>query len=144
MFLHLIDIFFNGNIAYIDFFFNSKATSRVAKLTVNREFDASNPPSTLFPRSHGNIHAIHALAETAMFDILVPPYSDKQNRPCTYYKEALRLPKTVTDQTLLERFLSKESSQNNQTLNHTEEEEEKEGSLVMLTETHPDFVCLLL
>ena len=34
----------------------------------------------------GNIHAFEALEHTAIFDVLAPPYSDRDGRSCHYYE----------------------------------------------------------
>ena len=36
----------------------------------------------------GNLHEFLALADTAVFDVLLPPYSDAAGRPCHYYAPA--------------------------------------------------------
>ena len=35
---------------------------------------------------HGNLHKFEALEDTAIFDILTPPYDDGQGRSCHYYE----------------------------------------------------------
>ena len=37
--------------------------------------------------SEGNIHAFEALEHTAIFDVLTPPYSDRDGRSCHYYEK---------------------------------------------------------
>merc|ERR1711862_702456 len=34
---------------------------------------------------HGNLHEIVALEDMAFFDVLFPPYSESEGRPCNYY-----------------------------------------------------------
>ena len=34
----------------------------------------------------GNIHAFEATAHTAIFDVLTPPYNDREGRTCHYYE----------------------------------------------------------
>uniref|UniRef100_A0A7S0LJF8 Cysteine dioxygenase n=1 Tax=Coccolithus braarudii TaxID=221442 RepID=A0A7S0LJF8_9EUKA len=36
---------------------------------------------------HGNLHAFRALNDTAVFDVLLPPYNDAAGRSCHYYAE---------------------------------------------------------
>jgi len=70
---------------------NGKTTNRGQALPAQMETDTTisgpAPTRVLFPMSGGNIHSFHAINETALFDLLVPPYSTE--RPCQYYKEVL-------------------------------------------------------
>ena len=52
----------------------------------SRTVDA--PCSTLrLDAEQGNIHAFEALSHTAIFDVLTPPYNDREGRSCHYYVE---------------------------------------------------------
>eukprot|EP01135_Chromosphaera_perkinsii_P002901 Nk52_evm12s230 gene=Nk52_evmTU12s230 len=73
---------------------SSKATGKVedmilGKLFVSETVDAEQRPEplVLFPTSGGNIHSFCAVEDTAFLDILTPPYSTAEGRPCTYYEE---------------------------------------------------------
>ena len=41
---------------------------------------------TLYPRSHGNLHEFRAIRFSVILDLLMPPYSFKEHRPCSYYR----------------------------------------------------------
>ena len=58
-------------------------TLRCAAPTV-REVAAPCTPLRL-DAVRGNIHAFEALEHTAIFDVLAPPYSDRDGRSCHYY-----------------------------------------------------------
>merc|ERR1712176_272333 len=38
----------------------------------------------------GNVHELHALDNCAFFDVLAPPYDEKEGRDCHYYKYEAR------------------------------------------------------
>ncbi|XP_057951198.1 plant cysteine oxidase 2-like [Malania oleifera] len=60
---------------------------RLAKVQVDSQFTAPCSPSILYPAEGGNMHCFTALTSCAILDVLGPPYSDSQGRPCTYYQE---------------------------------------------------------
>lgn len=45
-------------------------------------------PAMRLDAVRGNLHEFLALADTAVFDVLLPPYSDAAGRPCHYYAPA--------------------------------------------------------
>lgn len=42
----------------------------------------------LLAEAGGNLHSFEAITPCAVLDVLLPPYSDRQGRPCTYYSES--------------------------------------------------------
>ena len=49
---------------------------------------AAPSPTLGLDEERGNIHSFEALEHTAIFDVLTPPYSDRDGRSCHYYEEA--------------------------------------------------------
>lgn len=62
--------------------------ARLAKLVMDQVFMAPCESSILYPTSGGNIHVFTGVTHCAVLDVLVPPYSSKEGRPCTYYHES--------------------------------------------------------
>lgn len=62
-------------------------TVRLAKLKADSVFTAPCDTSVLYPTTGGNIHAFSAITPCAMLDVIGPPYSNKDGRDCSYYKE---------------------------------------------------------
>jgi hypothetical protein len=61
--------------------------SNLAKLI--RDEDVSSTTTSvgiLYPTSHGNLHELRALRRSVILDLLIPPYSARNHRNCTYYK----------------------------------------------------------
>jgi len=58
---------------------------RLAKVKVDADFTAPCNPSILYPEDGGNMHCFTAVTACAVLDVLGPPYSDSEGRPCTYY-----------------------------------------------------------
>jgi len=54
-----------------------------AKLVFDKVVSCNSPPMFLLPRER-NVHELTALEDSALFDILAPPYDDYV-RPCTFY-----------------------------------------------------------
>lgn len=62
--------------------------ARLAKLVMDQVFMAPCESSILYPTSGGNIHVFTGVTHCAVLDVLVPPYSLEEGRPCTYYHES--------------------------------------------------------
>ncbi|XP_043699246.1 plant cysteine oxidase 2-like isoform X2 [Telopea speciosissima] len=60
---------------------------RLARLKANSVFTAPCNTSVLYPTSGGNIHAFTAVTPCAVLDVLGPPYSEEDDRDCTYYRD---------------------------------------------------------
>ncbi|XP_075638610.1 plant cysteine oxidase 2-like isoform X1 [Castanea sativa] len=60
---------------------------RLAKLKADRVFEAPCDTSVLYPTTGGNIHAFTAITPCAVLDVIGPPYSKKDGRDCSYYKD---------------------------------------------------------
>lgn len=61
---------------------------RLARLKADSVFTAPCNTSVLYPTSGGNIHAFTAITPCAVLDVLGPPYSKKDGRDCSYYKDS--------------------------------------------------------
>ncbi|KAK9116851.1 hypothetical protein Sjap_015798 [Stephania japonica] len=61
--------------------------TRLAKINTDTVFTAPCKTSILYPASGGNMHCFTAVTSCAVLDVLGPPYSDREGRHCTYYKE---------------------------------------------------------
>lgn len=59
--------------------------ARLAKVKVDSEFTAPCSTKVLFPADGGNMHCFTALTPCAVLDVLGPPYSDPEERHCTYF-----------------------------------------------------------
>lgn len=69
---------------------SEKATQsnfRLVKKVVDSEFVAPCKTSTLYPTSGGNMHKFTAITPCVFLDVLGPPYSKKDDRDCTYYRD---------------------------------------------------------
>jgi hypothetical protein len=72
-----------------------------AKLVRDEDiFSGIGPASswTLYPRSHGNLHEFRAIRFSVILDLLMPPYSPGEHRPCSYYlvlEEVTSLPNSI-------------------------------------------------
>ncbi|KAF5475760.1 hypothetical protein F2P56_007535 [Juglans regia] len=60
---------------------------RLAKLKADSVFTAPCDTSVLYPTTGGNIHAFTAITPCAVLDVLGPPYSNKDGRDCSFYKD---------------------------------------------------------
>lgn len=60
---------------------------RLAKVNTDATFTAPCDTSILYPTSGGNMHRFTAVTSCAVLDVLGPPYSDNEGRPCTYYND---------------------------------------------------------
>lgn len=60
--------------------------ARLAKLVEEQTYTAPCGSSILYPTSR-NIHAFTGVTHCAVLDVLAPPYSNKEGRPCTYYRD---------------------------------------------------------
>ncbi|ESW33986.1 hypothetical protein PHAVU_001G114800 [Phaseolus vulgaris] len=60
---------------------------RLAKLKADKMYTTSCDTSVLYPTTGGNIHEFSAITPCAVFDVIGPPYSKKDDRDCSYYKD---------------------------------------------------------
>lgn len=60
---------------------------KLAILKANSVFTAPCDTSVLYPTSGGNIHAFTAITPCAILDVMGPPYSKKDGRDCSYYRD---------------------------------------------------------
>lgn len=60
---------------------------KLASLKANGVFTAPCDTSVLYPTSGGNIHAFTAITPCAILDVMGPPYSKKDGRDCSYYRD---------------------------------------------------------
>ncbi|XP_061371697.1 plant cysteine oxidase 2-like [Gastrolobium bilobum] len=60
---------------------------RLAKLKANNVFTAPCDTSVLYPKTGGNIHEFTAITPCAVLDVIGPPYSKKDGRDCSYYRD---------------------------------------------------------
>ncbi|XP_024982443.1 plant cysteine oxidase 1-like [Cynara cardunculus var. scolymus] len=60
---------------------------KLASLKANGVFTAPCDTSVLYPTSGGNIHAFKAITPCAILDVMGPPYSKKDGRDCSYYRD---------------------------------------------------------
>ncbi|XVE68058.1 hypothetical protein DITRI_Ditri09bG0038500 [Diplodiscus trichospermus] len=58
---------------------------RLAKVKVDSDFTSPCNASILYPAEGGNMHRFTAVTACAVLDVLGPPYSEDEGRPCTYY-----------------------------------------------------------
>lgn len=63
-----------------------KRSEKLAKRVCDSVLRAHDAPLVLKPRSGGNIHQFTALTDSAVLDVLSPPYSTDESRDCTYYR----------------------------------------------------------
>ncbi|WOL15294.1 plant cysteine oxidase 2-like [Canna indica] len=63
------------------------ANLRAAKLLVDSDFTAPCNTSILYPTTGGNIHTFRAITPCVVLDVLGPPYSMKDDRDITYYRD---------------------------------------------------------
>ncbi|EHA8590281.1 Plant cysteine oxidase 2 [Cocos nucifera] len=61
--------------------------ARLAKVKTDAIFTAPCETSILYPADGGNMHRFSARTSCAVLDVLGPPYSDSDGRPCTYYND---------------------------------------------------------
>ncbi|KAK6942458.1 Cysteine oxygenase/2-aminoethanethiol dioxygenase [Dillenia turbinata] len=66
---------------------STTASMRLARLKVDSIFTAPCDTSVLYPTWGGNIHAVRAETPCAFLDVLGPPYSKKDGRDGSYYKD---------------------------------------------------------
>lgn len=59
----------------------------LASLKADGVFTAPCNTSVLYPTSGGNIHAFTAITPCAILDVMGPPYSKKDGRDCSYYRD---------------------------------------------------------
>ncbi|XP_062213342.1 plant cysteine oxidase 2-like [Phragmites australis] len=60
---------------------------RLAKLVLDADLRAPCDALVLYPESGGNMHRFAAATACAVLDVLGPPYSESENRDCTYYQD---------------------------------------------------------
>ena len=60
---------------------------RLARLVTDRRFEVGDPHLTLYPSSGGNLHCLTAVTDTALLDVLAPPYALGRGRNCHYFME---------------------------------------------------------
>ncbi|XP_071690544.1 plant cysteine oxidase 2-like [Rutidosis leptorrhynchoides] len=65
----------------------SERQLKLASLKANGVFTAPCDSSVLYPTSGGNIHAFKAITPCAILDVMGPPYSKKDGRDCSYYRD---------------------------------------------------------
>lgn len=65
----------------------SQCQLKLASLKANGVFTAPCDSSVLYPTSGGNIHAFTAITPCAILDVMGPPYSKKDGRDCSYYRD---------------------------------------------------------
>ncbi|KAL8259732.1 hypothetical protein R6Q59_027685 [Mikania micrantha] len=65
----------------------SPSQLKLACLKADGVFTAPCDTSVLYPTSGGNIHAFKAITPCAILDVMGPPYSKKDGRDCSYYRE---------------------------------------------------------
>ncbi|CAK0784557.1 hypothetical protein CVIRNUC_007761 [Coccomyxa viridis] len=62
-----------------------------ARLCIDRTVHEGDPPAVLYPTSGGNIHEFTPVTDCAVLDLLSPPYSPREGRDCTYFREEGKL-----------------------------------------------------
>lgn len=65
----------------------SPSQPKLACLKTDRVFTTPCDASVLYPTSGGNIHTFTAITPCAFLDVVGPPYSEKDGRDCTYYRD---------------------------------------------------------
>ncbi|KAD5803173.1 hypothetical protein E3N88_14533 [Mikania micrantha] len=65
----------------------SQSSIKLASLKADGVFTAPCDTSVLYPTSGGNIHAFRAITPCAILDVMGPPYSKKDGRDCSYYRD---------------------------------------------------------
>ncbi|KAI3743368.1 hypothetical protein L1987_61075 [Smallanthus sonchifolius] len=65
----------------------SPSQPKLACLKADGVFTAPCDTSVLYPTSGGNIHAFKAITPCAILDVMGPPYSKKDGRDCSYYRD---------------------------------------------------------
>ncbi|CAH1452229.1 unnamed protein product [Lactuca virosa] len=65
----------------------SLSQKKLACLKLDNVFTAPCNTCVLYPTSGGNIHAFTAISPCMILDVVGPPYSKKDGRDCSYYKE---------------------------------------------------------
>ncbi|XP_010915155.1 plant cysteine oxidase 2 isoform X2 [Elaeis guineensis] len=81
-----VDIPQDSNYAIIPAHFQPPGV-RLAKVKTDAIFTAPCETSVLYPADGGNMHRFSARTSCAVLDVLGPPYSDSEGRPCTYYND---------------------------------------------------------
>eukprot|EP00736_Rhodelphis_marinus_P014147 Rmarinus@m.969 len=77
-----------GKLSIVSYDLKDESSRHVGGRGVRRgvvHMDVSSPTAVLFPRQ-GNLHAVYAHNDTAMLDVLAPPYDYAKGRDCTYYE----------------------------------------------------------
>jgi cysteamine dioxygenase len=65
----------------------SSSQLKLASIKADGVFTAPCDTSVLYPTSGGNIHAFRAITPCAILDVMGPPYSKKDGRDCSYYRD---------------------------------------------------------
>ncbi|XP_030517668.2 plant cysteine oxidase 1-like [Rhodamnia argentea] len=60
---------------------------KLAKVKADGVFTAPCNSSVLYPTTGGNIHAFTAITPCVILDVLGPPYSQEDDRDCSYYRD---------------------------------------------------------
>jgi 2-aminoethanethiol dioxygenase/cysteine oxidase family protein len=64
--------------------------SGLARPTYDRQLMGTDASLLILPK-RGNIHSVSAIEDCAFVDLIYPPYSENDGRPCHYYQEADRV-----------------------------------------------------
>nr|ABV22263.1 conserved hypothetical protein [Karlodinium veneficum] len=73
-----------------------RGTTQLHCCTPSRQLVTSSCKVIRLGLVDGNIHSFQALENTAIFDVLTPPYDDSKGRFCSYYEERVNNDGSVT------------------------------------------------